>query len=258
MPERVVILGISGRMGRLVFSRLKETPGFNCVGGIDRNQPDYEAGVPVLANAADVIELCDLIVDFSLPEATMSVLPVCVKHGKGMVIGTTGYGKSQLEKLQTASKTIPILLSYNMSVGVAMMRKLVRQMAGFFPGQYDVEIIEKHHKDKKDAPSGTAYLLGRDIAERRKIDLSEKAVFGRNGVSLRKKDEVTFHSIRGGSIVGDHEVRFIGDSDQIVISHSAFDRAVFTDGVVLSLEFIKDKKNGWYNLEDVVGVNDGL
>jgi len=255
MSKNVLIVGIAGRMGKLIYSRLSEESDFTCVSGYDLNQPDFDVDVPVTSKISSIIDKSDLVVDFSLPKATMSVLQACIEHRKGMVIGTTGYSNAQLTKLKIASKSIPVLLSYNMSMGIGIVRKLVRQMAGILPDIYDVEIVEKHHKLKQDAPSGTAYMIGQDVAKCRKQNFAKKARYGREGISPRKKGDITFHSLRGGSIIAEHGIYFIGDHDKIVIAHTAFDRMIFSEGVIHALKFIQDKKSGWYTMENIL---DGL
>ena len=258
MTKKILIVGISGRMGEIIYSRLSDESSFECSAGYDVKKPGFETGIPVSSNIEELIGSCDLLVDFSQPQATMSVIDECVDNKKGMVIGTTGYTDEETARLKSASQSIPILLSYNMSPGISMMKRLVGQMAGFMRDSYDIEIVEKHHKMKKDAPSGTAYMLGEEAAKQRNRDLPSSANFGRKGESKRKNGEITFHSLRGGSVIGEHDVYFIGSHDQITISHTAFDRAAFTEGVVLALKFIQDKKQGWFSMDDVIGTAHGL
>ncbi len=257
MPIKVLIVGIAGKMGSKVYSHIQNNSGFQCVGGFDRNKPAIDRDVPVSSDISQVIHHCEAVVDFSLPDATMTILEACRDNKKGMVIGTTGYSREQLIKLKEASNYIPILISSNMAPAVDLFRTFVNRMSAALPDSYDIEIIEKHDRAKKDAPSGTALMLGNDAADGKNDTLSRRARYGRQGKSLRKKGDITFHSIRAGSYVADHEVLFVGEYDCVSICHSAFDRFVFAEGALQAVKFIYEKKSGWFSMHDVLEYPDG-
>ncbi len=258
MALEVLIVGISGKMGRKIYERIKSSPDLQCVGGYDKNKPAFDVDVPVSIDISKLVHLCDVVVDFSLPDATMNVLDSCKQADKGMVIGTTGYSSAQIKKLKDSSKSIPILHSPNMASAIDLLGSFAHLLSSVLPESYDIEIIEKHSKTKKDAPSGTALKLGSDIAKGRNHILTRKARFGRHGDSPRKKGEITFHSVRAGALIAEHEILFIGQHDQVSISHTAFDRMVFVEGALQALKFIHLQKPGWYSMRDCMESDHGL
>ena len=195
----------------------------------------------------------DIIIDFSIPEATLALAEICKSQDKGMVIGTTGFEKDQLRYLEECSANIPIFMSPNMSVGVNVLFKLVRMASEAFGEEVDCEIFEAHHSQKIDAPSGTAVRIGEILADTRSVDIKNVGKYGREGlVGKRTQQEIGFSSIRGGDIVGDHTVFFIGEGERVEITHRAQSRVNFAQGAIRAARFLSDKKNGLYDMEQLL------
>jgi len=195
----------------------------------------------------------DIIIDFSIPEATLALAELCKSQDKGMVIGTTGFEKDQLRYLEECSASIPMFLSPNMSVGVNVLFKLVRMASEAFGEEVDCEIVEAHHSQKIDAPSGTAVRIGEILADTRSVDIKNVGTYGREGlVGKRTQQEIGFSSIRGGDIVGDHTVFFIGEGERVEITHRAQSRVNFAQGAIRAARFLSDKKNGLYDMEQLL------
>ena len=195
----------------------------------------------------------DIIIDFSVPEATLALAEICKSQDKGMVIGTTGFEKDQLRYLEECSANIPIFMSPNMSVGVNVLFKLVRIASEAFGEEVDCEIFEAHHSQKVDAPSGTAVRIGEILADSRSVDIKNVGKYGREGlVGKRTQQEIGFSSIRGGDIVGDHTVFFIGEGERVEITHRAQSRVNFAQGAIRAARFLSDKKNGLYDMEQLL------
>ncbi len=248
----IIISGIYGKMGQIIQRRIDLEEDIKCAGGVDIIEGEEAEDINVVNNIGEIISKADIVVDFSNASGTIEKIPICVKHKKGMVIGTTGFSEKDLEKIRDASSAIPILLASNMSVGVNLLYKLVGGAAEILKNGFDVEIIEKHHRYKKDSPSGTALSIGKIIAEKRGISPEKAFIMGRRGFDERKKDDITFHSVRGGKLVSDHEVLFIADNEIIKLSHVSFSREIFADGVIKGINFISGKKTGLYGMDDVL------
>ena len=251
---RVIISGIYGKMGQIIKEKIKQEDNIDCIGGVDIVGTGKDEDIQVVRNIEEIITNADVVVDFSIASATMEKIPVCIKHKKGMVIGTTGFSDDELRKIKEASLTIPILLSSNMSIAINLLYKLVGETAEVLKNGFDIEIVEKHHRYKKDSPSGTAISVGRIIAEKRGTKPEKVFKMGRKGFDERKKGDITFHSVRGGKIVSDHEILFIGDNEIFKISHTAFSREIFLDGVIQGIYFISDKKSSLYDMQDVLEI----
>ncbi len=197
----------------------------------------------------------DVLIDFTIPTCTMQSLDVCVKHGKSMVIGTTGLDDTQKQKLQEASNRISIMFAPNMSVGVNLCLKLLQTAAKTLGDEYDIEIIEAHHRHKVDAPSGTALRMGEVVAESLGRDLKDCAVYGRQGhTGERDKKTIGFETIRAGDIVGDHTVMFAGTGERVEITHKASSRMTFAQGAMRAANWLSDRDNGLYDMQDVLGL----
>ena len=250
----IIISGIYGKMGTLIKNRIEKTDDISCVGGVDIAENKVYEDIPVVNNIEEIIESADIIVDFSVAPAAEGNVPVCVEYNKGMVIGTTGFSPGGLKLLEEAGEKIPVLYSSNMSIAVQLLYKLVREASGVLKEGYDVEIVEKHHRYKKDAPSGTAIEAGRIVAGIRGIPEEKALKIGRKGFDERKEDDITIHSVRGGKIVSDHEIFFIGDNEIFSISHKSFSREIFVDGVMQGIRFISGKKSGLYSMKDVLNI----
>ena len=253
---RVAILGAAGRMGNELCRASLETEGIELVGGTE------EPGAPQLGD--DLGELCgagkagifvieeppeeaEVLIDFTTPEATVGHLA----YEKPLVIGTTGLSEEQRAKVEEAAKSVPIVLAPNMSVGVNLLREVVRELSEKLAG-YDVEVVEAHHRGKKDAPSGTALLLARAAAEGRRQNLDEVAVYGREGVSPREEGEIGIHALRGGAVVGEHRLIFYSGGEEVEVIHRALSRRAFADGALRAARFAANAQPGLYSMADVL------
>jgi 4-hydroxy-tetrahydrodipicolinate reductase len=245
MPTKIVISGASGRMGQTLATLIAADTRFALVGGIDEDHPASD----------DVIARSDVIIDFSAVAGLQSLLQRNIA-GKALVVGTTGLTADVKQQLQAAAGRCAVLVAANFSVGVNLLLGLVEAAARVLdPEQYDVEIVEAHHSRKVDAPSGTALALGQAIAQARGTPLEQQRKDGRSGqVGARTKGEIGFHALRGGDIVGEHSVHFIGAHERIEIAHSAQDRGLFAEGALRAAAWIVGKPPGNYTMKDVLGL----
>ena len=248
---RLMISGCNGRMGRVVESICSADPDFEIVAGIDLLGAG-ERDFPVYPSPADVSVPVDVVVDFSSPAALESLLEFGLRRRIPLVLATTGYSTEQLEAITRASSEIPVFRSANMSLGVNVLLELVRAAARALGDGFDVEIVERHHNKKVDAPSGTALMIADAAAEA--LPYSPDYVYDRQSVRQpRGKTEIGISSVRGGGIVGDHEVIFAGRDEVIELRHSAMSREVFASGAVRAARFLAAvKKPGLYNMSDLI------
>ncbi|MBO4989516.1 MAG: 4-hydroxy-tetrahydrodipicolinate reductase [Clostridia bacterium] len=245
----VLIRGICGKMGTNIYELLKDDETATVVCGVDLTKK--ELPVPVYPSFNDVKEDVDVIIDFSSPDCLEEVLLFAECRKCAIVLGTTGYSEADLRRIEMASKRIPVFKTANLSVGVNLMEHLVREAAAFLGDKFDIEIIEKHHNLKKDAPSGTALMLAKAVQDGRDHSLTE--VYGREGqVGARKQSELGIHAVRGGTIVGEHEVMFAGEDEIITISHSARSKKVFAAGAIKAAKWLAGKSAGMYNMSDLL------
>lgn len=243
----VLISGALGRMGRKVYEASKNYGDVNVVAGVDVKEDNI--GFPVYSSFLSVKEKADVIIDFSAKSNLDNLLTYAKKEKINAVLCATGYDEQDIEKINSASKEIALFRSANMSLGVNILIDLVKKATSLLNG-FDIEIVEMHHNKKKDAPSGTALMLADAVKE---VDNNKYYVYGRNGmVGERKADEIGIHALRGGTVVGDHQVIFAGDSETITLSHTATDRAVFANGAIRASLFMKDKKTGLYSMSDIL------
>ena len=264
--QQIAVAGSSGRMGRALIEaiaqsadfRLKaalELAGNDCLGRDAGELVGKPCGIPVTADLGKVLPGCDVLVDFTRPEGTLHHVELCRRLGIRMVIGTTGFQSAQKAMVVDAAKTIPIVMAPNMSIGVNLTFKLAELAAKVLNEDYDVEIIEAHHRLKIDAPSGTALRLGEIIAAALGRDLAKDAVFGREGVTgERKQSTIGFATVRGGDIVGDHTVLFAGSGERVEITHKAGSRATFAHGALRAARYLAGKTSGLYDMQDVLGL----
>ncbi len=238
-------------MGAALLKALsKDSFGFEIAAGVDPFAKEAYP-FPVFPSASDVDVPVDVVIDFSVPKATEEILAFCLRTKVPAVICTTALPDALIEKIDAASSTIPIFRSGNMSLGVNLMRVLLRQARLTLGDAFDIEIIETHHNRKKDAPSGTALMLADAISEADGV--KHAYVYGRSEKDRRREPgEIGFHSIRGGTIVGQHEVRFLGEDEEISIRHEAYSKQVFASGALRAAQFLLTKQNGLYSMEDLV------
>ena len=219
-----------------------------------------EIGVAVSCELDSVLDGTSVVIDFSVSEVVQDLTRACVRQGIAMVIGTTGYNTDQRSDIVEAAQSIPIVLSPNMSVGVNVTLKLVELASKALGSEIDVELFESHHRNKVDAPSGTAVRLAELIAETRNVELRDVAVHGREGLTgKRNRGAIGIHSARGGDVVGEHTVFFLGEGERIEVGHRATDRAIFANGAVRAAVFVAEKINqgstGLYDMSDVLGLS---
>lgn len=262
----IAIAGSSGRMGRALLEAVARAPDMRLLAALDRSGSPYlmkdageligaPCGINISDDIAAVLPGSDVLIDFTRPEGTLAHLAVCRAKNIKMIIGTTGFSAEQKEKLKMASKDVAIVFAPNMSVGVNVTFKLLEIAAKVLNEGYDIEIIEAHHRHKVDAPSGTALHMGEVMAKVLGRNLSEVAVYGREGhTGERAPATIGFATVRGGDIVGDHTVMFAGIGERIEISHKASSRATFAEGALRAARFLADKQSGLFDMQDVLGL----
>lgn len=247
---RILISGIFGHMGRNVAELVEADKDCELACGVDLKAGEY-GGAPVYASFADVKETADAVIDFSSAANLDNILSYAMKTGCPVVLAATGYTAEDLKKIDEASRKIAVFKTANLSVGVNLLQKLVKEAAAFLGDAFDIEIVEKHHNLKKDAPSGTALMLAESANEA--FGGGKKFVCGREGmVGARDKKEIGIHAVRGGTIVGEHEVMFAGEDEIITISHSARSKKVFAAGAVTAAKFMAGRSAGKYDMHDIL------
>ena len=240
------IIGSKGRMGQALVDAIEEARQ-TFAGGVDKGD-----------DVGALIEQADALVDFSAPAALFDTLDHCVRLGKAIIIGTTGLEERHFTVIYEAAKQIPVLQTGNTSLGVNMLAALVREAAARLGDDWDIEIVEMHHRHKVDAPSGTALFLGEAAAAGRGIDLASSSERGRVGhTGARAKGSIGFASLRGGSVAGDHQVIFASDEERIELGHRAENRMIFARGAVKAALWLKDQPAGRYTMGDMLGLTSG-
>jgi 4-hydroxy-tetrahydrodipicolinate reductase len=245
---RIGISGIHGRMGREIAARADSDPLVAVVGGLSRGARDVGPGpngIPLFEELSDLLEAIDVLVDFSAPNASAAHASACASTRVPLVCGTTGLDIDQTATLRAAAERVAVFHAANMSPGVnaviAVLPVMVRALQ-----DYDVEIVETHHRQKADAPSGTALTLARVVAEASGGDLEGRARYGREGAGLRESEEIGIHAIRGGGNPGEHTVILSGEGEEIRLSHRAFSRASYAEGALRAARLIVSQPPGWY------------
>jgi 4-hydroxy-tetrahydrodipicolinate reductase len=241
---QVAVFGVSGRMGRAVVAAVEESSGAAVKGSTT------SSGDPAAA-----LRDADVAIEFALPKATAANLAACVAAKRPIVIGTTGHDDAQRAEIAAAAREIAIVMAPNMSLGVNLLLRLVELTAGKLDASYDIEVFEAHHRNKKDAPSGTALALGAAAASGRGVTLSEAAEHARHGPSAgRARGAIGFSVFRGGDVVGDHTVTFAGAGERIELTHRASDRMAFARGAVQAARWLVGRPPGLYSMKDVLGL----
>ena len=246
----VLICGANGKMGRVVADIVSHTEGCEVVAGIDK-APELPSHFPVFTAFDDVKYNIDVIIDFSHPSLLDSLLNFAVKNKIPAVIATTGYTDDDRKKIENAAKQIPIFFTYNMSLGINLLVELAKTAATILGNGFDIEIIEKHHNQKLDAPSGTAYMLA-DALNSVFNDKMEYEFDRHLKREKRPKNQIGIHAVRGGTIVGEHDIIFAGRDEVITLSHSAASKEVFAAGAVKAALFLKDKAPGIYDMSMII------
>lgn len=246
----IILIGCCGRMGTAVTAAAKNSDNIKIVAGVDV----YDSGdraYPVYGNVADVNENADVIIDFSNPSSLGSVLAYSLKNDVPAVLCATGYSGEDIAAIRGASEKVAMFRSGNMSLGINVLSKLAKAAAEILGGSFDVEIVEAHHGNKLDAPSGTAIMLEQAVAEG--LSYEPDVVYDRHDrIAKRPKNEIGMHSIRGGTIVGEHEIIFAGNDEIVKLSHTAMSRNIFADGALRAAEYLAGKAPGMYDMGDVI------
>jgi 4-hydroxy-tetrahydrodipicolinate reductase len=263
---RILVAGAAGKMGRAVIRQALSTPGVAIAGGFERAGSDAIGkdlgplagldglGVAVEADAEKSIRRADALIDFTAPAASLANARLAAAAGVAHIIGTTGFSAPEESEITALAEKIAIVKSGNMSLGVNLLAELVREAAARLGPDYDIEIVEAHHRAKLDAPSGTALMLARAAADGRGVTLQDHSVRTRDGaIGERPNGAIGFAVIRGGGIVGDHEVMFAGADEAIALSHRAIDRGLFAKGALAAAKWAKGKAPGLYSMADVLG-----
>lgn len=264
---KIVVTGAAGRMGRSIINVIRETRLTELVGAVERfDHPDIgkdvgeitgsgKLGIKLTDNFEKAVKKADCVIDFTLPEAAIHHLDIALNNDIAMVIGTTGFSHHQRERLKEAGSQMRIIAAPNMSVGVNLLLKVVSDIAKILGKDYDVEIIEAHHRLKKDAPSGTAIRLAEVLAHSLERDLDKVAVYERHGIiGERKPEEIGIQTIRAGDIVGDHTIVFGGLGERIEVTHRAQSRDTFARGAVRAAMWVVQQPKGLYDMQDVLGI----
>lgn len=263
---RIAVVGAGGRMGRILIQAVQQA-GYTLAGAVERPGSSLlgaDAGelagighlnVPVVAQLSEVIGQCDAVIDFTVPTATEQHVQLCRDAGVAIVIGTTGLSDAQKQQLDDAATRIPLVYSGNYSVGVNVSLKMLELAAKAFGDTVDIEIIEAHHRHKVDAPSGTAYMMGETVAAALDRNLKDVAVYGREGhTGPRDRQTIGFETIRGGDIVGEHTVMFIGEGERVEVKHIATNRMNFASGAVRAAAWAIVQPQGRYDMQDVLSL----
>ncbi len=264
---RLVVAGAGGRMGRTLVKAIADSTEFRLAGALeDARSPLLgwdagvlaglpENGIKLAGDAGPLLARADGIIDFTAPVATVAFAALAAKTGKVHIVGTTGLSAADEAKIKDAAKTAVIVKSGNMSLGVNLLAALVRRVAKTLDNSFDIEILEMHHNQKVDAPSGTALMLGRAAAEGRGIDLDKNSVRSRDGnTGARHAGDIGFANLRGGTVVGEHSVIFAGPAERLELTHKAEDRMIFARGALHAAAWARSQKPGLYSMADVLGL----
>ena len=264
---KAIVIGAAGRMGGRILSAIHETSDIHLIGAVERSDHPAlgrDAGevagmerwdVPLVGSLRQAIASGDVIIDFTQAEASLKNLQIAAAEGKAAVIGSTGFLPPQIEEARDLARKVPCVLSPNMSVGVNVMFKAVADLARVLGDDYDLEVVEAHHRMKKDAPSGTAMKLGQVLAEAVNRDFGEVGVFARKGmIGERRRGEIGMQTIRAGDIIGEHTVIFGGLGERLEVTHRAHSRDNFARGAIRAARWVVGQKPGLYDMQDVLGI----
>jgi 4-hydroxy-tetrahydrodipicolinate reductase len=266
---RLVVAGAGGRMGRTLVKAIADSKDFALAGALeDARSPLIgwdagvlaglpENGVKLVGDVGPLLAKADGIIDFTTPAATVAFAALAAKAGKVHILGTTGLSADDDAKIKAAANDTVIVKSGNMSLGVNLLAALTKRVAKTLNNSFDIEVLEMHHNQKVDAPSGTALLLGRAAAEGRGIDLEKRSVKSREGhTGVRKAGDIGFAALRGGTVVGEHSVIFAGPAERLELTHKADDRMIFARGALHAALWARNQKPGLYSMTDVLGLKD--
>ncbi len=247
---KIAICGANGKMGRTIYNCVSQREDCRVIAGIDLFTQQY-ADFPIVEKPEMLPEKPDVIIDYSNPASLEGLLEYCLSTGTPVVFATTGYSDEQIASIKEAAQQIPVFFTFNMSLGINLLVQLAKKAASILGDRFDIEIVEKHHNQKIDAPSGTAIMLANALNET--LDNSKSYVYDRHSQrKKRDKNEIGMHAIRGGTIVGEHDVIFAGNDEVITLSHSAASKTVFAEGSINAAIYISDKTAGLYDMSELV------
>jgi len=266
---RAIVMGGAGRMGGRIITLITSADGIELVGAVEQKGHTMvgqdvgeqlglgKLGVPIDDDISKCIDKGDVVIDFTHHDVIVGHLEIAARHNKAMVIGTTGATAEEVARVKEVAKTTQCVMAPNMSVGVNVMFKVLDYVAGILGDDFDVEIVEAHHNLKKDAPSGTAVKMAQIIADTLGRDLDKNGVYGRKGmIGARTKEEIGVQTVRAGDIVGEHTVMFGGIGERLEFIHRAHSRDNFAKGAIRAAQWIVNQKNGFYDMQDVLGLRD--
>lgn len=247
---KIAITGANGKMGKVIARLVAERDDCTVVAGIDLNNAQNDC-FPIVKYPSELPEKPDVIIDFSHPSALDDLLSYCTINNVPLVAATTGYSQEEIAKIKKTAEQIPIFFTFNMSLGINLLVELGKRAVNVLGGRYDIEIVEKHHNQKKDAPSGTAIMIAEALNG--ELDNKMKYVYDRHNVrKAREANEIGMHAIRGGTIVGEHDIIFAGHDEVITLSHSAGSKEVFANGSINAAVFLSTMENGLYDMSDLL------
>ena len=248
---KMLLNGCNGKMGKVISEMAKSSKTISIVSGVDKNSSSLN--YPCYNHINECEDDIDVILDFSRPDALDALCKYSKEKNIPIVFCTTGYTKDQLSQIHSLSEAVAVFHSANMSIGINIINNMLKSISNMLYKDFDIEIIEKHHNQKIDSPSGTALLLANTIKD--SIEDETNFINGRNGLSKRQPTEIGIHAIRGGNIIGDHEIIFAGLGECIEIKHTAISRDVFAIGALKACEYIYEKDKGLYSMDDVVNIS---
>ena len=264
---KAIVTGCAGKMGRRIVNAVESAGGIELCGGTEVSASPFvgqdigevsaigKKGIPISASLTEIIGACDVIIDFSVPSASLEHFLMAREAGKAIVIGTTGFNEDHWKTFDSMAKSSRAVIAPNMSVGVNVLFKLAREAARIMVRPYELEIVEIHHNLKEDAPSGTAVKLAEIAAEAVGRDLKKVGVYGRHGVTgKRKAEEIGVMTLRGGDVVGEHTVMFAGAGERVELTHRAWSRDNFANGSVIAAKWVVNQPNGVYDMQDALGL----
>lgn len=263
---KIGVVGCAGRMGRMLVSEIQNSDKATLAGGTEPPGSPHigqdptalagcePSGAAIVEDAADLFEASDAVIDFTTPAASVAHAALAAETGTALTVGTTGLTDDDFSKLKTAAERTVIVQAANFSVGVNLLLGLTEQVAGLLGGDFDIEILEMHHRHKVDAPSGTALALGEAAAAGRKVDIDDVAQRVRDGITgARATGDIGFATLRGGGVIGDHTVMFASEQERIELTHKAASRAVFAAGALHATLWTAGRANGFYTMRDILG-----
>ncbi|CAL4319150.1 4-hydroxy-tetrahydrodipicolinate reductase [Buchnera aphidicola] len=263
MHNKIIKIGITGaygRMGSSILTEVKKYKNVICtciiVKVINKKNCFYDKKIKITENIEKEINTFDVLIDFTTPKNTLNNLYICKKYQKNIIIGTTGFNESEMSIIKQYSKYIAIVFSANFSIGINVIFQMLKQATKMLDESYDIEILEKHHRNKIDSPSGTALKIGNIIAKYKKWNLNESSIYRKKEITkIRKSNQIGFSIIRGGNIIGEHEIMFLGAGENIIIKHQANNRNTFSNGAIQSAIWVITKEYGLFSMIDVLNMS---